>query len=74
MLQHLFRLYGVIDEIDLKGNSVKMMGVYDPTEPPTLLIIQLKKGQKFAISVAQLIADDIMVSNVITLLEQTEIN
>ena len=32
MLQHLFSSYGVIDEIDLEENSVKMMGLYDPAE------------------------------------------
>ena len=33
MLQHLFASYGVIGEINLEENAVKMMGPYDPTEP-----------------------------------------
>ena len=32
MLQHFFSNYGVIDEIDLKENAVKMMGRYNPAE------------------------------------------
>ena len=38
MLQHLFSIYRVIDEIDLEENSVKMMGPYDPAETLAQLI------------------------------------
>ena len=31
MLQHLFSSYGEIDDINLKGNVVKIMKPYDPT-------------------------------------------
>ena len=31
MLQHLFLGYGSIDEIDIEGNVVKIMGPYNPT-------------------------------------------
>ena len=44
MLQHLFRLYRVIDKIDLKENVVKMMGPYDPAEPLARLINQIENG------------------------------
>ena len=30
MLQHLFSSYGMIYQIDLEDNAVKMMGPYDP--------------------------------------------
>ena len=33
MLQHLFSSYGVIDEINLKENTVNMMGPHDHAEP-----------------------------------------
>ena len=33
MPQHLFYSYGAINKTDLKGNAVKMMGPYDPSEP-----------------------------------------
>ena len=32
MLQHIFNSYGAIDKIDLKKNTEKMMGTYDPAE------------------------------------------
>ena len=38
MLQHLFASYGVINEIDLEENAVKMMGPYDLVEPLSQLI------------------------------------
>ena len=38
MLQHIFRSYWAIDETDLEENAVKMMGTYEPSEPPTSLI------------------------------------
>ena len=41
MLQHPFRLYWAIDEIDLKENSVKIMSLYEHTEPFDHLIDQL---------------------------------
>ena len=31
MIQHLFKSYEAIDEIDLEENAVKMIGPYDPT-------------------------------------------
>ena len=40
MLQHLFRLYVDIYEINLKGNPAKMMGPYEPTDPLDHLIEQ----------------------------------
>ena len=45
MLQHLLNSYGEIDEIYIKENVVKMMGTYDPAEPPDQLIEQLEKGR-----------------------------
>ena len=33
MLQHIFARYRAIGKIDLKENTVKMMGPYDPAEP-----------------------------------------
>ena len=44
MLQHLFASYGVIGEINLEENAVKMMGPYNPAEPLSQLIKQLEKG------------------------------
>ena len=44
MLQHLFASYGLIDEIDLEENSVKIMGRYESAEPLSRLIEQLDKG------------------------------
>ena len=43
MLQHIFRLYRVIDEIDPKENSFKIMGTYNPAEPLARLIDKLRK-------------------------------
>ena len=68
MLQHLFRYYGAIDEIDLEENAVKMMGEYDPPETLVLLIGQLDKGQEFTREGGQTIANAMMVSKGITLL------
>ena len=45
MIQNLFTSYGVIDEIDLEENAVKMMRPYDPATPPSRLIEQLEKGR-----------------------------
>ena len=45
MLQHLFTSYRVIGEINLEENAVKIMEVYEPAEPLTRLIDQLKKGR-----------------------------
>ena len=41
MLQHLFTYYWVIAEIDLGGNTMKMMGTYNPEEPLSHLFRQL---------------------------------
>ena len=41
MIQHLFLSYGTINEIDLEENAVKIMGPYDPADPPAQLIGQL---------------------------------
>ena len=70
--QHLFKSYGEIDEIDLKENTVKMMGPYDPADPLAHLIENLEKVREFAHAVGQTIADNTMVSKGITLLEQTD--
>ena len=40
MPQYLFSGYRAIDEIDLKDNTVKMVGPYDPAEPLARLIEQ----------------------------------
>ena len=45
MLQHIFSSYGVINEIGLEENAVKMMGTYDPAEPLARLNEQLEKGR-----------------------------
>ena len=45
MINHLFRAYRVIGEIDLNENDVQMMGAYHPIEPLTRLIEQLDKGR-----------------------------
>ena len=47
MLQHMFSSYGVINEIDLEENAVKIMGPYNPTEPISQLIGHLEKGDPF---------------------------
>ena len=61
MLQHLFRSYGEIDEIEPKENTVNMMGPYDPVEPLSRLIDQPEKGQEFARPGGLIIANYIMV-------------
>ena len=48
MIKQLFSSYRVIDEINLEENTVKMMGPYEPAEPLSQLIEQLKNGRKFA--------------------------
>ena len=73
MLQHLFASYGVIGEINLEENAVKMMGPYDPTEPLARLIEQLEKGREFAREGGRAISNAMMMSKVITLLVQTGI-
>ena len=73
MLQHLFSSYKAIDEIDLKENSIKMMGPYNPPEPLSRLIKQLENGRGFARSGGQTISNDMMMSKGITLLAQTRI-
>ena len=71
MLHHIFSRYGVIDEIDLEENTVKMVGPYDPAEPLDRLIGQLEKGREFARAGGQKISDAMMMSKGITLLAQT---
>ena len=48
------------------------MGQYDPIEALACLIYQLKKGQKLAGAGGQTIADCMMVSKGITVLEKTK--
>ena len=62
ILQHLFNYYGTIDKIDLKGNTVKRMGPYDPAEPLFLLITKIEKGGEFTRAVGKTISVTIMVS------------
>ena len=47
-MQHLFRSYRDIEKIDLKENSVKMMGTYDPAEHLACHIEQLEKNRKIS--------------------------
>ena len=42
MLQHVFSFYGLIGEIDLKENVVKMMGAYDSSKLLACLIKKLE--------------------------------
>ena len=70
MLQNIFSSYGVIDEIDLERNAVKIMGPYDPAEPLARIIEQLEKGRELLRSGGQKISDDMMMSRGITLLAQ----
>ena len=44
MLHHLFSNNGAINKINLKENTVKMMGPYDLAEPLSLIIEQLERG------------------------------
>ena len=69
MIQHILTIYGVIDEINLEENTVKMMGPYNPAEPLAQLIKQLEKGREFVRAGGQTISNDMMVSKGITLLE-----
>ena len=57
-------------ELDLEENAVKTMGPYDPVEPLASLTNQLKKGREFAIEGSQTIANTMVVSKGITLLEK----
>ena len=70
MIQHLFTSYEGIYEIDLKGNAVKMMGPYDPTENLAQLIEQLKKVRELVRAGGNTIFNSIMVSKGISLLVQ----
>ena len=45
MLQHPLSSYREIDEIDLEENTVNMMGPYNPAEPLSQLVEQLKRGR-----------------------------
>ena len=40
-LKHIFRFYGEIEEINLKKNSMKMMGAYETSEPLAHFVYQL---------------------------------
>ena len=71
ILQHLFRSYGAIKEIDLKENVVNIIGPYEPSEPLSCLIDQLKNGREFSRSGGQTITIVTMVSKGINLLEKT---
>ena len=73
MLHHLFSRYRAINKINLKENSVKMMGPYDPAEPLARIIEQLEKGREFSRAGGQTISDAMMMSKGITLLAQTGI-
>ena len=73
MMQHLLTSYRVIYEIDLKENAVKVMGPYDPAEPLSRLTKKLKKGRGFTRAGGKNIANAMMVSKGITLLEHMEI-
>ena len=42
MLQHLFSSYMDIDKIDLKENTIYMVGLYNPVENLSHLIDQTK--------------------------------
>ena len=41
MQQNIFMSYKEIEKIELKENTIKMMGPYEPTEPLNRLINQL---------------------------------
>ena len=55
MLHNLFFSYGMINEIYLEENSVKIMGPYDPDEPLARLIKKLEKVREFARAGGQMI-------------------
>ena len=73
MLQHLFASYGAIYDIDLEGNAVKMMGPYERTGPLARLSEQLENRREFSGAEGKTISDSMMMSKVITRLEQTGI-
>ena len=50
MIQHLFSSYGMIDKINLKTKSTKMMGPYDPAEPFPRIDITIGKGERISAS------------------------
>ena len=50
MLKHLFYSYEAIEKTDLEENKVKIMGTYNPVEPLSCIVNQLKKGRDFAIA------------------------
>ena len=70
IVNYLFNYYRAIDRIDPNENAVKMMGAYNPEEPLAQIIWQLEKGKVFARSGAQNNSDAMMVSKMMTLLEQ----
>ena len=70
-MDHLFSSCGEIDNINLEGNDVKMMGTYNPEEPLACLIEHLAKGLELLCDRGQTISDVMVVSKVITLLIQT---
>ena len=51
MLEHIFRAYGLIGEINLEENIVNIVGAYNPSELLIRLIGQLEKGREFARSI-----------------------
>ena len=71
ILQHLFRSYGAIKKIDLKENVVMIICPYEPSEPLSCLIDQIKSGREFSRPGGQTITIVTMVSKGITLLAKT---
>ena len=45
MMGHISRANREIENINLEENAVKIMGPYNPEEPPSCLIEKLDKGQ-----------------------------
>ena len=70
MFQRLFSSYGAIDKINLEENEVKIMGPYNPVEPLSCIVNQLKKGRDFAIAWGHMISNAMMLSKWIILLVQ----
>ena len=60
-----------INEIDLEGNAVKIMGPYNRTKPLAQLIKQLQKERELAGARVQTISDAMMMLKLITLMAQT---
>ena len=67
MIKHLFTSYREIYKINLKENTVKMMGPYDPAETLARLINQLEIRIEFLLAGEKTIYDAIKVSKVVTL-------